>query len=135
MCARRGMCRYQSTRADCRLSINTHISWKPPSFLSSTDLLGQWVYFSAPSEVHKSWMMTFFRAGLSLSEMLHPWHSRQIRGVLRATSIVQFTICICVMSSVSHKTATRRCSVRCGSWMGSLYGQSPEEGQSYVHNI
>lgn len=69
------------------------------------------------------------------------WHSRQTWWVLRATSIVQFTTCICVMSSASHETAVRiqskncRCSVRCGSWMGSLYSQSPEEGLSYVQNI
>lgn len=45
------------------------------------------------------------------------------------------------MSSASHETAAHvqsekwRCPVRCGSWIELLFGQSPEEGLSYVHNI
>lgn len=59
------------------LSINTQASWKPPSCLSSTDQLGQWLYSPAPSEVHRSWMMTLlFRAGLSPFKTLHYFGSQ-----------------------------------------------------------
>lgn len=49
--------------------INTQVSWKPALALSSTDR--RRVQSSAPSEVHRSWMMTLLsRAGLLPSEIL-----------------------------------------------------------------
>lgn len=142
------MYRYQSTRAVRRkwLSINTQVSWKLASFLSSTDLLGQWVHSSAPSEVHRSWIMTLlFRAGLSPSETLHYFgtqdeSSTHLEGTSTGCSLI-YSHQSCVMSSASHETAAHvqskkcRCPVRHGSWIDFLYGQSPEEGRSYVHNI
>lgn len=107
VCTLTGMCRYQSTRADRRkwLYINAQVSWKPASFLSSTDLLGQWVRSSAPSEVHRSWIMTLlFRAGLSPTETLHYSGTQdKIQYAPRGTRTVAAVLCLQPHMKRQHK--------------------------------
>ena len=105
-----GACRDQSTRADSRKSINTQVSWRPASFLSSTDLAGRRVRSSAPSEVHRSWMMTsLFRARLSPSETTHYFGTRDKSSThLRVPdSAVAVTAVLCLQPHVKREHTSR----------------------------
>lgn len=145
-CTLTGMCSYWPTRADTRKrpSINAQVSWKLAFFLFPSDLLGQWVLSSAPSDVQRRWTMTLhFRAGLSLSETLHFLGTKDRSGTdLEVKSSVLIHLKqSCVMSSASHETEAHvqnekwRCPVRRGSWREFLCRQTSEEGRSYVHTI
>lgn len=111
--------------------INAQVSWKPALALSSTDR--RRVQSSAPSEVHRSWMMTLLsRAGLLPSEILpqvdteHKFRTKYWQ--------LHFTCTKAVLCLVSHLTGVRDADVEWGVVDGKSFCVVPEVGGglSYV---